>query len=90
MSDATFAFWKAVRRIQKQAHIQAIACLKETLYLDNLHFKSIFNLGCLYERLGCYETGRKWFEVALKFSPTDSLSDVRFGISICEFHLGNF
>ena len=64
MSDIEFTFWKAVRRIQKESYIKGIACLKEALGYDKLHLKSIFNLGCLYERLGMYDLSMKWFEIA--------------------------
>ncbi|KAL4431885.1 hypothetical protein ABPG74_012697 [Tetrahymena malaccensis] len=88
MTEVEFSFWKAVRRIQKNSHMQAVQCLKETLLYDKLHGKSIFNLGCLYEYLGQYETSKKWFDVALKLN--ENPNQAKYGLAICNYKLGNY
>lgn len=90
MTEVEFSFWKSVRRIQKKSYIQAIACLKETLGNNKLHIKSIFNLGCLYEYIGMYETSKKWFEIASKFNSPEFNSKIQYGFAICSYHLSHF
>lgn len=90
MSDVEFSFWKAIRRIAKKSYIQGITCLKETLNYNKLHLKSIFNLGCLYEYIGMYETSKKWFDIAAKFNNNEFATQIQYGFAICNYHLNNF
>lgn len=68
--------------------MQAIQCLKETLLFDKLHSQAIFNLGCLYEYLGQYDTSKKWFDIALKLN--EHPNEAKYGLAICNYKLDNY
>ena len=67
LDNVDFNFIRAVQKIKKGNYDSALNCLRQTLQYDKLHFKTIFNLACMYERIRKFDNAIKWFDLLLQF-----------------------
>lgn len=91
LDNVDFNFIRAVQKIRKGNYESALNCLKQTLQYDKLHFKTIFNMACMYERMKKFDIAIKWFELLMQFpldQQQDSQSEIKYGLALCYYKTG--
>eukprot|EP00825_Cyclidium_porcatum_P042439 TRINITY_DN580_c0_g1_i3.p1 TRINITY_DN580_c0_g1~~TRINITY_DN580_c0_g1_i3.p1 ORF type:complete len:520 (-),score=79.20 TRINITY_DN580_c0_g1_i3:1234-2793(-) len=86
LDNVDFNFIRAVQKIKKGNYDSALNCLRQTLQYDKLHFKTIFNLACMYERIRKFDNAIKWFDLLLQFPQDQQLdwgNEIRYGLALC-------
>ena len=86
--NVEFWFLRGMIQMNNNNLFNAIDCFKQVLLLDSKYFLCVFNIGCMYERLGDYVAAKKWLNLSLElnFCTSESL----YGLALCEFKTLNF
>ena len=81
--DTQFWFVRGSMQMEKGNFLNAIDCFKQILTVDPQYYLSIFNIGCMYERLGKLDTAKKWLALSnnMEFCKAEST----YGLALCAF-----